>query len=98
MLFWHQSLEPGSKKLNEGIRGPLNSATDTVGWGVRIIEGPHLWNLLIYCLASLIMSLLCTALWGSLKHDMQGATGIGQYIVGVCGIMSSALFHRWSCV
>lgn len=66
------------KKLNVGILGPLSSASNPIGWGVHVIEGPHWVNIAIYCLVSAILSVVATILWAALKRDEQGARGSGN--------------------
>ena len=84
------------KKLATGISGALGSALNPVGWGVHIHEGPDNLAIALYCMCSLLISLVATLLWSILRRDVQGGTSIGQYIVGVTTSIFALVVFKWS--
>ena len=77
-----------SKSASQGssqreYSAPLGSALNLVGWDVHVHEGPNNLAIAPYCTCSLLINLVATLLWSILRRDMQGGTGIGQYIVGI---------------
>jgi hypothetical protein len=80
------------KKLETQLSCGVNWFTNVpAGWGIYITEGYN-WELIVRCVSVvLILSFLPTLLWGILKKDMAGATGIGQYSAAAMTLVLSLL-------
>jgi len=66
----------------------------TEGWGLHIIEAPNrnvvFWIIMITVFGSIISSIL----WGVLRRDIQGGTGLGQLIVALPSVILAAFLFR----
>lgn len=71
------------KKLRQKLSCYDNQLNMPIGWGVYIIEGYNK-RLIQWCAAGILFAtFFLTVLWCSLKNDVQGGTGIGQYSIAV---------------
>jgi hypothetical protein len=102
-MFLHAMLSPECYRgsvLQERIPKKLStmvSSSETVGWGMYIVQGPHWLAITVYVSASLILSVVLALLWALLRHgDVQGGFGIGSFVVGLISIATAAVFFKWS--
>jgi hypothetical protein len=51
------------------------------GWGLYLQEGPDIQILAALVIIVLVASVLFVILWSYFMHDVQGASGVGSYIV-----------------
>ena len=66
------------------------------GWGIRIIEGPD-WIAMFWCtIAVICMSVVVCGGYLIATGDMQGATGLGAFIMAVWGVLLPDFYLRWS--
>ncbi|KAI1878427.1 uncharacterized protein JN550_000609 [Neoarthrinium moseri] len=74
------------KKLREELR-VLRDGSSNVAWGIYIENDTDLGLLAVIMVACLLMTTFITCIWCGLMNDVQGGTGIGQYILGAASII-----------
>ena len=88
--IWMQRLP---KKLSQSILdtgSPVN-----FGWGIHIVEGLDERKITRVLLVGILVAFAVTALWGALRGDVQGATGLGSLLLGAMAIWTGyAISHR----
>ncbi|KAJ3571958.1 hypothetical protein NPX13_g5204 [Xylaria arbuscula] len=104
-VFMHSFLSPGDhlgglavqqlpKKVGRRLkctRQARNSLDVPHGWGIYIVEGINT-SLVVLCLGGLVGLLsLLVLLWSTLRGDVQGGTGIGQYGLAVIALATAIL-------
>ena len=104
-IFMHVFLHPGdhlgsmaTEMLPKKLSYPLtwcNSINDIhnvpIGWGFYIIEGFD-WPLMAWSTVGLVLLVtLLTICWSTMRQDVQGGVGIGQYCLAVLAILSSVM-------
>ena len=82
------------KKLKESIFS--NRDDSTVGWGIHIIESPDFYVISILVTLGLLLSGIVAIVWASVTQDVQGAFGIGSYIIAVEAAVMTTLYFKWS--
>jgi len=74
------------------LDGKINKPVE--GWGLHFQEGLDgrilSGMVLIFVLASLVFAIL----WSYLKHDVQGAFGVGAYMVTVITVFAALAWNR----
>ncbi|MCJ1264418.1 hypothetical protein MMC22_004289 [Lobaria immixta] len=85
------------KKLNHSIhQNPDPSSThigwQAHGWGVQIIEGPNGKAMLWLTVVNVLTSLAAALSWGFVKSDVQGACGIGGFMLAASSAMVFAFY------
>ncbi|KAI1428115.1 hypothetical protein F5Y12DRAFT_711430 [Xylaria sp. FL1777] len=98
-VFMHSFLNPGDhlgelavlqlpKKVGKKLKcvtQPHDPIDIPYGWGIYIVEGLNTLLVSLVLAGVLALVTLIVLLWGALKSDVQGATGIGQYGLAVTG-------------
>lgn len=104
-VFMHVFLDPGDhlgsmaaemlpKKLHSklGWDDTINNASNLpVGWGFYIVERVD-WVVTAWCIVGIITVVtLLTIVWSTVKRDIQGGTGIGQYCIAALAFLTTAI-------
>ena len=76
----HETLEIGGDPANPG--GPA--------WGIWIVDGPDYTLLSLFAAIGVLITTILTCLWCGVMDDVQGATGIGQYLLALVTIIGLA--------
>lgn len=89
------------KKLHDKLQLTEDtSISDSKGrraWGIWIIDGPDYTLLSLFAVIGVLAATVITCIWWGVIGDVQGATGIGQYLLAVMTILSAAtLWHLHS--
>ena len=96
-LLWYNRIP---KKLYNSILQTDDADGDSlvVGWGVHIIEGLHRFNLFATMLAVLALSAFVSVMWATvgMRGDVQGAFGIGSFLVGIQTAILMMILARWN--
>lgn len=75
------------KKRNEKLTVCPQQGT-SIGWGIHLVEGwalNRVWLLaLLFFLTGSLVFAIC---WAVLKRDLQGAFGVGAYVVALIGLV-----------
>ena len=88
--IWMQRLP---KKLSQSILD--TSSPVNFGWGIHIVEGLDERKITRVLLLGLLVAFAVTGLWGVLRRDVQGATGLGSLLMGAMAIWTGfAISHR----
>ena len=66
-----------------------------IGWGIHIIEGTNRPLLFWFSFVVVIFSLIVSSIWAGIRKDIQGAFGIGAWIVAIPGVTTMAMHFRW---
>jgi hypothetical protein len=85
------------KKLHRSI---LQSTGDrdtlVVGWGVHIIEGPHIFNILLMMFIILLGTTLVSVTWAAVREDVQGGFGIGAFLIAAQTLILMMVLAKWA--
>ncbi|KAI0506873.1 hypothetical protein F5B22DRAFT_622376 [Xylaria bambusicola] len=104
-VFMHSFLNPGDhlgglsvqqlpKKLGRKLKcttQPRNPLDIPYGWGIYIVEGVNMVLVTLLLVGALALLTLVVLLWSTLRGDVQGGTGIGQYGLAVVTVATGAL-------
>lgn len=95
--FMHSFQDPGDhtgdlavrrlpKKLWRKLTCDKEQLKAPAGWGIYIVEGYN-WRLISRCAGiAFLVTFILTIVWSSLKQDVQGGTGIGQYCIAAIAL------------
>lgn len=89
---WMQRLP---KKLNDSLlssRGQLAP----ISWGIHINETPNWYLIFMTIFLLLLASGIFSITWAAVTNDVQGAFGMGAYLVAVLTAGMTALFFKCS--
>ncbi|KAI1750284.1 hypothetical protein F4782DRAFT_252796 [Xylaria castorea] len=103
-VFMHSFLNPGDhlgglavlqlpKKVGRRLKctaQPINPLDVPYGWGVYIVEGVNMFLVSLLLAGILALVTLAVLLWSTLKGDVQGGTGIGQYALAIVAFVTGA--------
>ncbi|KAI3575846.1 hypothetical protein IWW34DRAFT_631227 [Fusarium oxysporum f. sp. albedinis] len=78
---------PRDKRIIEGHEA-------SYGWGIHIIEGPNRWAIFALLLTTVLGSALAALLWSAIHRDIEGGTGLGQFMIGLSSAMLTAFLFR----
>ncbi|KAI1346171.1 hypothetical protein F5Y01DRAFT_298498 [Xylaria sp. FL0043] len=98
-IFMHSFMKPGDhlgdlvlcslpKRVGRKLKcvtQPLNPLDVPYGWGIYIVEGLNTSRISLLLIAVIFLLTLTVLVWTTLKDDVQGGTGIGQYGLAVTG-------------
>ena len=74
-------------QLSAGI-SPIES--EGRAWGVWIVDGPDYTLLSLFAAIGVSVATIVTCVWFGVMDDVQGATGIGQYLLALVTIVGAA--------
>ncbi|KAI1127226.1 hypothetical protein F5Y10DRAFT_266299 [Nemania abortiva] len=108
-VFIHSFLNPGDhlgelallqlpKKVGRKlkcVKQPSDPFDVPYGWGVYIVEGLNTFLVSQLLLGVVAIMTLIVLLWSSLKRDIQGGTGIGQYGLAAMGTIFAICALSW---
>lgn len=82
-------------RLPQRLNGKvLHCGEAAEGWGIHVVEGPNrvaiFWVIILTALAGVLMS----ALWSSIRGDIQGGMGLGALIVALPSVLMTAFLFR----
>jgi hypothetical protein len=82
------------KKLEQRIHDKNDPLP--IGLGVHIVKGPNRQAIYWVLVLTVVLSLMMSILWATLKHDLQGGSSIGAWTVGVPSVIMLAFVLKWS--
>jgi hypothetical protein len=66
----------------------------TEAWGLHIVEAPNR-NIIFWTIMTTVLgSILASIVWGVVREDIQGGTGLGQLIIAFPPIILAAFFFK----
>lgn len=107
-LFMHVFLDPGdhlgsmaAEMLPKKLRSKLfwdtsvNSVGNApIGWGFYVIEGVDWFAMTMLVFGVVLFATILTIVWSTVRNDVQGGTGIGQYSIAVLAVLISTVVLR----
>ena len=90
---WMQRLP---KKLNDSLLSTGGDEPAPVSWGIHINETPDWYLIFTTVFLTLLASGVFSITWAGVTKDVQGAFGIGAYVVAVLTAGMTALFFKCS--
>jgi hypothetical protein len=97
-----QALNQLPKKLNDELQHPRNqlvsehTAVEPIfGWGVYIGEGLDWTSIILVFSASLAVSVVSVIVYWKVNDDVQGATGLGAFMVTIITIYTTLISMSW---
>ena len=104
-FYMHCFLNPGDhtrnggavralpKKLHQSLCVSQSDSSldpEVPAWGVWVVDGPDYTRLSLFAAIGVLVTTIITCVWSGVMGDVQGATGIGQYLLALVTVMSAA--------
>jgi hypothetical protein len=86
------------KKLKDSIHARQGAAPysgQVIGWGIHILEAPNGIAIIWITVGTTLLAFLLAVLWAALKEDVQGAFGIGAFVVAAQSAIAFAFFNYY---
>ena len=94
-----QALNQLPKKLKRELRHHRDQLSTkiepVIGWGVYIGEGLDWAMITLAFSAGLAFSVVTSIIYGSVKNDVQGGTGLGALMVSIVAIYTTLISLSW---
>ncbi|KAI1324067.1 hypothetical protein F5Y16DRAFT_323693 [Xylariaceae sp. FL0255] len=88
-----QRQQPQQSQQSQRLPGPPD--VPPIGWGIHIIEGPNTAVVSALLGAALCLVTFMVLIWSASRDDIQGATGIGQYLLALITLGIGTMAGNW---